>query len=572
MIGFRTEKKRSFWATTAFCGGGALLGTLTLGMQAWATTIPGPADASRLDRRERLFVPEKDQRPMTMPLQVLPSAKAPEESKSITITIKTVRLVGDCLFPSEKIRSVYEPYLHKEVTLDTVWTIANLLTKLYRDEGYFLSRVVVPEQGIDDGIVTFKVIEGYIGTVAFDDPLVQNTIVRAWIDSLLAQRPIKSDQLESVLLQLNDLPGVRVRAILRPGIGDEGAVQLVLERQDVPMFSGEASADNYNSRFLGPYEAVVRMQAVLWPMHRTSVALLSSLPWEKVKYGSIRHEISVFPAGTIALYGSYTPTTPGYTLRAYDVKSQSTTLGGALDYALIRQRRENLTARVAFEWHKTHTDLLNTVLVEDNTRVMRFSATYQNADAWHGENSVGAGIAQGLDLFGASKVGAPNLSRSDARPDFTKFNLMLSRTQSLPDGWQLRAALAGQFAIGPLYSSEQFGYGGQVFGRAYDDSEIMGDHGLAGAVEVRYMDLPSDWKLRVIPYAFYDRGAVWNAGPTATFKYASGSSAGIGIRAQTSSGVYGTIGMAFPLTRKIENPIYGNGKNPRFFAQISFLF
>ena len=48
------------------------------------------------------------------------------------------------------------------------------------------------------------------------------------------------------------------------------------------------------------------------------------------------------------------------------------------------------------------------------------------------------------------------------------------------------AALSGQWASGPLYSSEEFGYGGKNFGRAYDQSELTGDHGVAASVEVDY--------------------------------------------------------------------------------------
>jgi hemolysin activation/secretion protein len=48
----------------------------------------------------------------------------------------------------------------------------------------------------------------------------------------------------------------------------------------------------------------------------------------------------------------------------------------------------------------------------------------------------------------------------------------------------------GQYAFTPLLVPEQCGFGGRTFGRAFDPSELLGDHCLMGTAELRY-DLPN---------------------------------------------------------------------------------
>ncbi|MFA5040131.1 MAG: ShlB/FhaC/HecB family hemolysin secretion/activation protein [Bdellovibrionales bacterium] len=543
--------------------------------QAAAVVVPGSADAGRVDRRESEPQTQIIPLPQIESKQTLPSAEAPKGSEQIKVTLTDVRIAGMTVFSTEDIKGLYKPYLGREVTLDAVWKIADLLTKHYRDNGYFLSRVVVPQQEMDGGIIGLRAIEGYVGDVQFKDALSENKIVKAWTDKLLSYKPLTSDQIENVLLGLNDLPGVNLRAIMQPmknTEGTAGAVRLVLERKETPLATGTVSYDNYASRFLGPHEVQAQTQFVFWPTHKTTVHLLSSVPFTKVRYGGLRHEMPVFRGGTLELFGANTTASPGYTLKSYDINSYSLTIGAALNYDIIRQRQENLRTRFVLEMRNTHADVLGDRLTKDNIRAARVKVGYQNADSLGGQNSVDATLSQGLNFLGASNPGEAYLSRADARPNFTKFNLDAFRLQSVSKNWDIFAAAASQLSTTSLYSSEQFGYGGQAFGRSYDDSEIMGDYGVAASAEIRYMGL-SDWNgLKIVPYPFYDVGAIWNIGDNATTQFETGSSAGAGFRLSSDFGLSGNFGFAFPLTRKADAPMYGNGCNPRFFWQVSYSF
>jgi hemolysin activation/secretion protein len=563
----RTRKLSSLCAM--LCAGTMLSGPL----YAATTVVPGNADVGRIEQRQDQ-IPQPDLSPPQKPADVFPETQAPAQSKNVKLTLREVHITGMSVFSQDEVKDIYASYLGHEITLDTVWKMAQQLTDRYRANGYFLSRVTVPQQEIKDGIITLHVVEGYVGDIKCDPKIADRPLVRDWLKTLKQARPLRADQIESVLLQLNDLPGVDLHAVMEPlpaSEGKDGAVRLVLEKRDQPLVTGQISFDNYGSKYLGPYEGQTQLQSEIIPGERTTLTMLSSIPWDEVKYGGLKQEIPIFMGGTLEVYGAYTSAYPGFNLRPEEIKSNSTSLGAALNYSIIRQRDENFSARLAFEGQNTLTDILGTQLTHDDVRAARFGLNYQFADLWAGQNLFDATLSQGINWLGASQTGQQNLSRADARPDFTKFNFDASRLQGVGYGFSVLVAGTAQVSSVPLYSSEQFGYGGQAFGRAFDNSEITGDEGAAGSAELRYGGINPAYGVQPQPYGFYDIGAVWNEDATQT-PYAAGSSAGAGLRLFTDVGFSSNLGAAFPLARAASTPLYGNGKNPRYFMQVSYRF
>lgn len=559
------------WVFSGFCLGVLLLSGTSLNA---APLLPGPADIDRIDKRNPLKEPEI---PLTKPEalpRLFPTVQPPEGSKGVTLTLNKMDIQGVTVFAPAEIEALYKDYIGRVITLDVVWLIAERLTQKYREEGYFLSRAVVPEQEVKDGAITLRVIEGRIGEVKCDAPAAQHWVVKKWIDTLLSRHPIKADELESVLLQINDIAGVNLRAILEPieasnKLGD--AVVLVLEPRDNSLVTGQVVFDTNASRFSGSQEMMMKAQFSPFIGQRTTVTWMSSLPWDAVKYGGLSHEVSVFKKATVDVYGSHTQSYPEYTLKAYDIQSRSTIIGAGFSYKLIRQRQQNLTTRIAFEGRTTHSDILGEPLTRDTTRAARWGVRYEVADLLGGVSQADVILSQGLDLWGASQKGGTYVSRSKASPSFTKVEGSVSRLQSLVSKWSLLTSAAFQRASGPLFSSEQCGFGGQSFGRGYNDSEITGDHCLSGATEIRYGAINLLPSLSLVPYGFYDVGVVWNDDPNLAHEE-SGSSSGAGLKIISSHGFSGTIGIAFPLTRPVATPQYGNGKNPRYALSISYTF
>ena len=67
--------------------------------------------------------------------------------------------------------------------------------------------------------------------------------------------------------------------------------------------------------------------------------------------------------------------------------------------------------------------------------------------------------------------------------------------------------VSGQYALDPLFASEEFAVGGPVYGSAYDPAEITGDSGVAARAELRYSNTAPQASIDIFQiYGFYDMG------------------------------------------------------------------
>ena len=147
----------------------------------------------------------------------------------------------------------------------------------------------------------------------------------------------------------------------------------------------------------------------------------------------------------------------------------------------------------------------------------------------------------------------------------------LSRTQHLGGGVSLFLAATGQYASTQLLASEEFFYGGPGFGRAYDPSEITGDHGVAALAELRFTGQPDIPILNFYQlYGFWDFGATFDIDAGAQPSRRTGSSAGLGVRFGVTDYATGYIEVAKPMTRPVA--LEDNGNDPRVFFRISTRF
>src|SRR5262249_35127741 len=130
-----------------------------------------------------------------------------------------------------------------------------------------------------------------------------------------------------------------------------------------------------------------------------------------------------------------------------------------------------------------------------------FSIDY-NA-TWTGKSGVTA--LDGSVVFNVRGIGSDeaefDFNRFKASGSFLYFRGDLSHTHELGAGWQAFGRVQGQLADGPLLSSEQFNGGGLTSVRGYLESEVLGDNGILGSLELRTPSLLStasgrnEWRL-----------------------------------------------------------------------------
>jgi hemolysin activation/secretion protein len=249
-----------------------------------------------------------------------------------------------------------------------------------------------------------------------------------------------------------------------------------------------------------------------------------------------------------------------------DFTSESERYYGRILVPVVRTREHSLWAKLQFDARDVEVLDITAAEAREHTRVLRGSLSYTLIKGAT-RADINLEASRGIDALGASNNGDANLSRPDARPQFTKLRLDASLTRRLFAKLDLAAMGAGQWADGSLTAAEEFGVGGARYGRAYDYSEIVGDRAIAGALELRWTwKKLNDWLTSVQLYAFADAARIWNEGAPSGSADESLTSAGGGVRVGIAPGVNATVEVAKPLSRDVASQ---GDRTPRVFVSVA---
>lgn len=498
-------------------------------------------------------------------IEALPGAE------KVTLTLHKIKFTGNTVFTTAELEPLYEDKLGKKISVADIQKIAHEITVKYREAGYILSQVIIPPQKVEkDGIVEMQVIEGHIDRVDVkgDAKAANKKLLLAYADHISAQKPLTLKVLERYALLANDLPGLTVRTVISPSKDKPGAADLtfVVTKK---LFDAFVGYDNRSTKLLGPREMTGGLyinSLGIFPGAKTGVRTVLSDDTNELRYYEFTHGQQIGSDGLrFFTAADYTETKPDFAaigLAGLPITGESVSATFGLNYPVIRARKQNLYINVLFKLLNSRSNFTNIPLFRDQVRSMRAGATYDFADDYKGINVIGGELSQGVNWFG-SKAMPP--SRLGGDLTYTKVNGNVSRLQLLPKNFSFLLAGTGQYAFDPLLSSEEFGYGGQAYGVAYDPSEIIGDRGIAGKAELRY-DMPFAQKVfrQIQLYGFYDAGRIWNINKLTQPGRQSGTSAGGGVRFTMNKYVQGYFVVAKPLTRIVNND--GNKDVRGFFS------
>lgn len=524
--------------------------------------------------------------PRTMPrveVSEAAIAQAPAGSESIKLTLRHLQIEGAHAYTEEELGRVFADKIGQNITLADVYAIAAELTRKYRNDGYILTQVVVPPQTIDGGHVRLSVVEGYIDQVEVrgEGAYVNDAkalaegyarLVRAGGSALNVR------QLERTLLLVNDIPGISARGILSPSEATPGAADLlIVVQRDV--FEGMVSLDNYGSRYLGPVQlgASAALQGLMgWNERFTGQVAYA--PGEDFKdelsYVALGYEMPVGIYGTmLQINGSHTNTEPGYTLKQFDVDGDSRFVSVGLSHPFVRTRNFNVTGRLSVDGRNVDTDNNIEADRKDHIRGVRLGGKVEFIDTVMkvAYNVLDIELGHGLDILNSSNDRDVRVSRPGADWDFFKMEAEYQRLQRVSSQVNVLFAFKGQWADEALWSSEEFGVGGVSYGRGFDSSEVTGDDGVAGKIEVQWnQPLATTLVQNYHLFGFYDAGVVWDKDATTSkLKREELTSAGFGVRADFTAATQAGAFVAFPLNRDIATQ---GDDDPRFYLNVSHKF
>lgn len=406
--------------------------------------------------------------------------------------------------------------------ISVVCRIRDRINAALADEGY-VARVQFPPQELQDGVLQLVVVAGRIiemrvrGDVGRFGSVIEERLAR-----IQALDPFNKDEAVRILLQANDVPGLRLQMALRNAGGAPGDLigEVVVEAQSAQLLF---NIQNFGSRQLGREIATLRgdLYGLTGLADRTYVSLSNSLQWDETHIGQIGHDMALnddgLRLGMRLNVARSEPDIPNLTLR-----SESLIAGFEFSNPLVTAIDADLTLGWGFEVLNQATRVISgdtrVPFTHDQTRVLFASLdgtyTHRRQDGVPLFSLNGnAEIRKGIDVFGASKTGeieggfAP--SRFEGDPQATVIRGELRAQLGVLRGLSLEAQVFGQWADQPLLNLEEFSVGNFTYGRGYDPGANGGDRAIAARVEPR-VSIGQIGPVRMDVSGFYDVARIWN--------------------------------------------------------------
>ncbi len=506
---------------------------------------------------------------------------APAGAEDIKFSLTSLQIDGVGIYTAEDLDPIYREKLGTTVSLADMYGIANTLTTKYRNDGYILTQVVVPPQTIENGVVKLRVVEGFVDQINIQGNQTESEMkqIRKYAENLKENNILDAKKMEKYLLLINDLPGVKARSILSPSKTKPGAsdMTIIIESHT---YDAEVGINNHGSRYLGPYQASYSgvLNSILGMNEKITTDITVSGDKHRpneLMFGGVGYTQPINRYGTkVSFFGGSSASQPGADLDQFDVQGRAYIFSAGLTHPFIRSRTTNWNGRLSFDAaNVTSKNDLEPNARKDRIRSLRLGTNYQFIDTLigFGINSIDLEYSQGIDVFGASDAGSSKLTRARGEPNYKKANFDIQRLQRVTSSINILFAGQGQWAATPLLSAEEFGVGGMKIGRGYDNSEIVGDDGIAGKIEVQWRQ-PQAFKYinDYTLFAHLDSGRVWDQDATTSAgKRDSLTSIGLGINADITDKITTGFGVSLPLTREVE---VKNDKEPRFYFNIGHKF
>lgn len=454
---------------------------------AWAQAVP---DAGQT-LRELTPAPAAPRESPVLQLQA--PVTAPVIPGGAKVVLQSVQITGTTVIPESILRESLGNVVGQSFDLAGLRNLALAISDRYREAGYPFARAFLPPQDLTSGALRIEVLEGRYGEAKAlsEDPKLQAGAQR-FLAPLKSGNVIEAKQLERITLLIDDLPGVALAPVIRPGqeVGSGDLDAHVSRRAPV---DGEVGLDNHGNYYSGErrVRASANFNSPFMIGDRLSVSALYSS--EDLWLASVNYSA---PLGISGLRGNV-----GYAHTAYNLgkgfegnsgTAKVSTVGAS--YPVVRSQKTNLNLSVTLQDKR----LFNSRSSGSSTELYGVGSLPIALQFDHRDGLLGGGISYGSVSWTPGRL----RHKTDSSASFTKLNADVIRLQNIKGPWALYTRVSAQGTTRNLDSAEGFSLGGPTGVRAYPTGEASGDEGWIAQVELRYAYGTT------APFLFYDQGRV----------------------------------------------------------------
>ncbi len=426
--------------------------------------------------------------------------------------IDRFQVEGNTLLESEVLETTLHPFTGKSRSAVDIRQAIDALRQRYRESGYSVVWVVAPEQPLDAGTVTLRVVEGRLGTVSIaGNHFFNDRNIRDSLPALKEGEPVRTGAMSANIQLANQNPAKQADVVLRPG-ETPGVVNAVVDVIDVKPLKGFLTFDNTGNPQTGEYRLGVGVQhANLFNRDHVGTFNFVTSPGKEsqVSLYSGSYRLPLYSSGnSVDFIAAYSDVSAGTT----ETVAGPLTFSGrgsiyGFRYNQLLERRGEYSQRIVYG--------------------LDYRA-YRNACALGSFGSAGCGPA-GVDVtvrplsvaysgnwanpgrvsdvyiaLSRNIPGAANGQESDfnaARPGsggpgapsrYTILRAGASTVKAFESNWQIRAAFNAQYTANALVPGEQFGLTGATAVRGFRERELARDAGYFANLELYSPNLPGD--------------------------------------------------------------------------------
>jgi hemolysin activation/secretion protein len=457
--------------------------------------------------------------------------------------INRFEVVGNTLLPASELERVFTPYTGPNKDFGDIRRALEALEQAYRDFGYGVVQVLLPEQDITKGIVQFRALQPRVdkvlieGNTHFDNENIRRSLPTvkegeapnskeiARNLQLVGEHPLKQtsvllragaseDQVDVNIKVTDDKPWRAFLTLDNTGTSDTGYARLGLGLQHTNLFNRDQTlTGQFVTSPTDPDQVAIYGAGYRIPFYDLDSSLDLIAGYSKVDSGTVQGLFNVSGAGTVVLVRW------NYILPKWQDTEQKVSFG--LDY------RE----------YQNQVQLQGSGNIVPDVTIHPLSLSY---------NGLWREAASELSFYGSFSrniPGGPDGTEEDwtagtggrqtVVDDYKIFRYGFNYVNQFRNEWQVRIGFNGQYTRDALVSGEQYGIGGPDTVRGYPLRELAMDKGNSTQLEfytpdlARRVGLSDSFRVRFL--AFYDYGWVENNDTQPTDK-GSLASTGVGLR------------------------------------------
>lgn len=433
-------------------------------------------------------------------------------------TIQSFDVAGDTVLGAEVINRLVTPFTGKDKDFGDVQRALEALEGAYRERGYGVIQVALPEQDITRGVVRFNIIQPKIGKVTVEgNQHFSKENVRRALPSVKEGETPNSNDISRNLQIAAEHPVKQTNVLLRSG-ANENLVDVNVRVTDDKPWRLVGTLDNSGTADTGYWRLGVGYQHTnLFDRdHTLSLQYITSPgSWKDVAIYGVGYRIPYYHLNSsLDLFAGYSDVDSGTVGGLFNVSGKGSIYGARWNYFLPKwgDIEQKAYAGLDYRAYQNNVTLGGIGFVPDIT-VHPISIGYaglkrMTASEWSFNASLARNIPGGND----GRAADFQATRFGANENYTILRYGTSFSHAFRNEWQGRIAYVGQYTRNALIPGEQFGIGGPDTVRGYLPREAANDRGYATQLEIytpNFSDkvgLNDKWRSRLV--GFYDFGAV----------------------------------------------------------------